>query len=145
MGFYSNSHFNHEFAKKNNADDAIMADVHGNVAEASSANIFIVKDGVLKTPKLGHILEGITRKSVLQLARDLKIPIKEETLTFADLKDADEMFLTGTAAEIEPVTKYDEIELFTGDVTKKLQERFNLAKSGKLEQYRSWYTKVERQ
>jgi len=143
MGFYTNSHFNHEYAKKHNADDAIMLDVQGNVSEASSANIFIVKKGILKTPKLGFILEGITRKSVLQLAKDLSIPVEETTLSFEDLKNADEMFLTGTAAEIEPVIKYDATQLSVGEITIKLKERFDLAKQGKLKEYDSWYTKGE--
>lgn len=145
VGFYTNSHFNHEFAKSKGMDEAIMFDVEGNVAEASSSNVFLVKDGVLKTPKLGHILEGITRHSVLELAKDLGIETEEATLTSDDLRNADELFLTGTAAEIEPIIEYDGKEISNGkmgEVTTKIKGHFDLAKKGKIEKFEKWYTVV---
>ncbi|NEP82152.1 MAG: hypothetical protein F6K39_30815 [Okeania sp. SIO3B3] len=141
-GFYTNSHFNHEYAKSQMADDAVMLDVEGNVAEVSSANVFIVKNGVLKTPRLGYTLEGITRQSVITLAKDLGIPVEETDLTFDDLRSADELFLTGTAAEIEPCIIYDGRALPVGETTKALKERFDMAKLGQLPAYETWYTKV---
>jgi len=90
------------------ADAAIMLNVQGYVSEASTENIFVVKSGVLYTPPLeAGILRGITRETVIEIAKDLNIPVVERNLTIHDLYTADEVFLAGTAAELAPVIKID--------------------------------------
>jgi branched-chain amino acid aminotransferase len=90
------------------ADAAIMLNIHGYVSEASTENIFIVKNGVIYIPPLeAGILKGITRESVIEIAKNLNIPVIERNLTIHDLYTADEVFLAGTAAELTPVVKID--------------------------------------
>ena len=143
-GFYTNSHFNYKFAHDNNADDAVMLDVNGNVAEVSSANIFIVKNGQIITPKTGYILKGITRSSVISIAKqELFIDVTERVVTPDELEDADEIFLTGTAAQIDAVTEYNEKAVGTGkvgNVTKKLQQIYSDVTLGKREEYLRWHS-----
>ncbi len=146
MGYYTNSHFNHQFAHHHDADDALMLDVNGNVAEASSSNVFIVKDGVLITPKTGYILKGITRASVLELAeKELTMETQERVVTPENLESADEIFLTGTAAQIDPVTKYNGKPVGTGELGKftgKLRESYVNVANGKVDGYEDWHTPV---
>ena len=147
MGFYTNSHFNYRYAHQRGADDAIMLDVHGDVAEASSANVFLVKDGKLITPKTGHILKGITRGSVIQLAKnELGLESDERTVTPDELASADEIFLTGTAAEIDPVTVFDGQPVGDGkpgELTTKLKNLYSKATLGQLDGYADWNTYVK--
>jgi branched-chain amino acid aminotransferase len=90
------------------ADAAIMLNIQGYVSEASTENIFIVKNSVLYTPPLeAGILRGITRETIMEIAKDLNIPVVERNLTIHDLYTADEVFLVGTAAELAPVVKID--------------------------------------
>jgi len=89
------------------ADEALMLDNEGYVAEGTGENIFVVRDGVLHTPELTSCLDGITRNSVFQLAKDLGIEIRERRMTRDELYIADEIFLTGSAAEILPVREID--------------------------------------
>ena len=90
------------------ADAAIMLNIQGYVSEASTENIFIVKNSVLYTPPLeAGILRGITRETIMEIAKDLNIPVFERNLTIHDLYTADEVFLVGTAAELAPVVKID--------------------------------------
>lgn len=115
--------------------EAIMLDKDGYVAECTGDNIFIVKDGRLITPSL-HIgvLDGITRKTVIDIATELKIPAEEKTFTRYDIYIADECFLTGTAAEIIPVVKVDSREIGDGKpgkITFKLMEHFKRLTNGK--------------
>lgn len=118
-------------ANNSGFDEAIMLDAQGYVAECTGDNIFIVKDGVLKTPVQGR-LKGITRDAVLQLAQKSKIPVKECQLTRHEVYVADECFLTGTAAEIIPVVKVDGRRIGDskpGEITGKLITLFhNLTK-----------------
>lgn len=143
-GFYTNSHFNYKFAHDNNADDAVMLDVNGNVAEVSSANLFIVKDGQIITPQTGYILKGITRSSVISIAKqELGIEVIERVVTPDELENADEIFLTGTAAQIDSVTEYNTKPVGTGKVgsiTKQLQEIYTDVTSGKREEYLNWHS-----
>jgi branched-chain amino acid aminotransferase len=109
--------------------EALMLNHQGEVAECTGDNIFIVKRGVLKTPPTdAGILEGVTRNTVLELARAASIPVQETALTRLDVHTADECFLTGTAAEVIPVVKCDGRAIGSGKpgpVTKQLRERFH--------------------
>jgi branched-chain amino acid aminotransferase len=105
-----------------------MLNVNGEVAECTADNIFLVKRGVLRTPPIyAGILEGITRNVVLELAKAANIPVQEITLTRHDVYTADECFLTGTGAEVIPITKCDGRTLGSGKpgpITRQLRERF---------------------
>ncbi len=111
-----------------NCLEAIMLNHNGEVAECTADNIFLVKKGVLRTPPIhAGILEGITRDTVLDLARAAKVPVEEITLTRHDVYTADECFLTGTGAEVIPVVKVDGRAIGAGKpgpVTRQLRERF---------------------
>jgi branched-chain amino acid aminotransferase len=122
-------------------DEALLLDTEGYVSEASGENIFMVKDGVLKTTPLTSILNGITRDSVIRIAKDRGIEVREERFTRDELYTADEAFFTGTAAEITPIR---EIDLRTigkgkpGPVTKEIQSIFFDIVKGKDKNYDSW-------
>jgi branched-chain amino acid aminotransferase len=109
--------------------EALMLNHKGEVAECTGDNIFIVKRGVLKTPPTdAGILEGVTRNTVIELARQANIPVQETALTRLDVHTADECFLTGTAAEVIPVVKCDGRTIGPGKpgpITKQLRERFH--------------------
>ncbi len=108
-------------------DEAVLLDTEGYVAEASGENIFVVRNGILQTPPLTSVLPGITRDSVLTIARKLDIPLKETRFTRDELYIADEMFFTGTAAEITPVREVDDRRVGPGKpgpVTRQIQEKF---------------------
>lgn len=113
-------------AKKAGCVDAVMYDYEGNVAEATSANLFMVKDGVLLTPIADRFLNGITRQTVIGLAKELGIPFEERRISPDELKKADEVFLTGTAAEVTAVGRIDDIEYGVGEVTKKLRDAYGV-------------------
>ena len=142
-GFYTNSHFNYKFARDKGADDAVMLDFNGNVAEASSANLFLVKDGQIITPQTGYILRGITRSSVISIAkRELGIDVVERAITPDELEDVDEIFLTGTAAQIDSVTEYNGKPVGNGkigNITRKLQEIYAEVILGERDEYLEWH------
>jgi len=146
-GFYTNSHFNYRFAHQNGADDAVMLDVKGNVAEVSSANIFLIKDGEIITPQTGYILKGITRKSVIDIAKnELGLTVFERVVTPDELTTADEIFLTGTAAEIDSVTSYNNQPVGNGqvgEITAKLKSLYSSITNGEKDEYNQWHTAVE--
>ncbi len=127
-------------------DEAIMLNEWGRVAEGSGENIFLVLDGALVTPPVHEsILEGITRDSVITIARDLGYEVRERPLLRDDLYIAEEVFLTGTAAEITPVINIDGIKIGDGKpgtITKKLQKRFFDVVSGKVRKYEKWLERV---
>ncbi|MCL6642053.1 MAG: branched-chain-amino-acid transaminase [Candidatus Bipolaricaulota bacterium] len=109
------------------ADEAIMLDTHGFVAEGSADNVFIVKRGRLLTPPTVACLPGITRETAIELARSEKIPVSEEFFTLSALYGADECFITGTAAEIAPIIEIDRRVIGTGHpgpITQRLIEKF---------------------
>lgn len=106
-GHYVNSILATSEAKVRGYDEALMLDMHGNVAEAPGANFFLEKNGVLYTPSLGHILPGITRQTVMNICRELDIPVKEKTITPEELESADSAFLCGTAAEVVGIESID--------------------------------------
>lgn len=145
-GQYVNSVLAKREAQKGGYDEAILLDSTGQVAEASGENIFVVYRGQLCTPPVSAaILEGITRDSVLTLARDLGLSVAEKALSRDQLYLADEVFLTGTAAEITPVREIDDRKIGTGrpgPITQRLQSMYFDAVRGRLPQYRSWLTEV---
>lgn len=107
-------------------DDALMLDYKGRVAESSGANLFVVQDGVIRTPIAECFLNGITRQTVMKLARDLGYTVEETTLMPEDLTKVQEIFLTGTAAEIAPVSKIDDkVNLPIGPVTERLKAAYS--------------------
>lgn len=108
-GNYLNSVLALSEAKRKGYDEAILLDMYGYVTESSSANIFIEKDGKLFTPAKGNILTGITRKTVMQIARQLDIEVEEKNITVNELKNADAAFLCGTAVEIMGIQSIEEV------------------------------------
>ena len=115
------------------------------VAEASGENVFIARRGVLKTPPLGSVLEGITRDAVIAIAGDKGIEVIEQPITRDELYTADEAFLTGTAAEITPVREVDDRTVGSGErgaVTRTIQSTFFDAVRGRETKYESWLTYV---
>jgi branched-chain amino acid aminotransferase len=139
-GIYINSSLAKVEAVKSGYDEAILLNTQGYVAECTGENLFIVKDGVLITPPLSSgALAGITRDSIMTIARDLGVPVKEEQLLRHDLYLADEAFLTGTAAEVVPIRSVDDREIGNrGEITRKLQETYFAAVRGEVEQYKDW-------
>lgn len=104
--------------------DALMLDYRGLVAEATGANLFMVKDGQIKTPIPDCFLNGLTRQTVIQLAKDLGLPIEETRIKPEELIEADEVFLTGTAAEVTAVGKIDSTLYNVGPVTRQLRDAY---------------------
>ena len=144
-GYYVNSILAKREVKADGYDEAILLDADGYVSEGSGENIFIVRKGQLKTTPLTSILEGITRNSVIQLARERGIPVVEERFTRDAMYLADEVFLTGTAAEIAPVREIDGRRIGTGKpgpVTMDLQKTFFEIVRGEDPSHESWLTRV---
>ncbi|ACL64524.1 branched-chain amino acid aminotransferase [Anaeromyxobacter dehalogenans 2CP-1] len=143
-GQYVNSFLATREAALAGYDEAILLDADGYVAEGSGENVFIVKNGVLQTPPLSSpVLDGITRNAVLRLAADLGIPVKEEKFTRDTAYLADELFLTGTAAEVTPVRELDNRRIGKGEpgpVTKRISEAFFKAVGGEDPKHREWLT-----
>ena len=139
-GIYINSSLAKVEAVKSGYDEAILLNTQGFVAECTGENLFIVKNGVLITPPLSSgALAGITRDSIMTIARDLGYPVREEQLLRHDLYLADEAFLTGTAAEVVPIRSVDDREIGNrGEITRKLQETYFAAVRGEVEQYKDW-------
>jgi len=144
-GQYLNSILAKTEATEAGYEEAILLDAQGNVSEGSGENIFIVRDGVLITP--GHtssILDGITRNSVVQIATDLGYRVEERAIARAELYLADEVFLTGTAAELVPIREIDHHELGKpGEITRVVQAKFEDALHGRAEEYLEWLDFVE--
>jgi len=128
-------------------EEAILLDDHGHVCEGSGENLYAVSDGVITTPpQTASILDGITRKSVLQIASDLGHGVVERDLARAELYLADEVFCSGTAAEIVPIREIDDHAIGTGEpgpVTRGIQATFEEAISGRAERYREWLDLVQ--
>jgi branched-chain amino acid aminotransferase len=142
-GDYVNSILAKREALLDGYDEAILLDTEGLVAEASGENLFVVRDGVVRTPPLPTILEGITRATVMELARDKGIPVVETPLTRDELYIADEVFLTGTAAEVTPIREIDQRRIGSGrrgPVTGTLQAAFFDVVAGRVPKYERWLT-----
>jgi len=145
VGHYVNSILAAREARDAGYDESLLLDVDGYVSEASGENIFIVRNGVVKTTSLPTVLEGVTRDAVLTMLRDMQIPCREERFTRDEVYLADEAFFTGTAAEVTPVREVDDRRVGTGEpgpVTRRLQERFFAADQGKDSQRQSWLAYV---
>jgi branched-chain amino acid aminotransferase len=145
-GYVNNSLMKNE-ALRNGYDDAIALDAQGHVAEGTVSNIFIVRDGVLITPGVNSdILEGITRASIIAIARDLGIPMQERAIDRTELYIADEVFVCGSSARLVPVLSVDKRAIrigANGPITKKLLEQFEAAQSGNDNgKYAAWRTEV---
>ena len=144
-GIYVNSSLAKVEAIKAGYDEAILLNPLGEVSEATGENVFVVKDGVLKTPPLSSgALEGITRHSIMTIARDLGYEVREDRLLRTDLYLADEAFLTGTAAELVPIREVDDREIGPpGEMTRKLQETYFAVIHGEVEKYDDWLEYVQ--
>ncbi|MCI0749627.1 MAG: branched-chain amino acid transaminase, partial [Nevskiales bacterium] len=126
-------------------DEALMLDPEGYLAEGSAENLFLVSGGALYTPDLTSALDGVTRRTVVQLARDLGLSVTERRITRDEAYIADEFFLTGTAAEVMPVREIDGRVIGAGTrgpVTQKLQQAYLDLVKGKSRQYPEWLTPV---
>ncbi len=144
-GQYLNSILAKTEAQKAGYEEAILLDQHGHVSEGSGENVFVIREGVLITP--GHtnaILDGITRASVVQIATDLGYRVEERDIARAELYLADEIFLTGTAAELVPVREIDNHTIGEpGEVTRVIQKKLDDALHGRAEEYLEWLDFVE--
>jgi len=139
-GIYVNSSLAKVEALQSGYDEAILLNSHGFVAECTGENLFVVKNGRLITPPLSSgALEGITRDSVITIARDLGLEVREDNLLRSDLYLADEAFLTGTAAEIVPMRSVDDREIGSpGEITRKIQEIYFATVKGEEDRYKDW-------
>lgn len=144
-GYYVNSQLAKKEAISCGYDEALLLDTEGYVSEGSGENVFIVKKGILKTTPLTSILDGITRDSLITIAKDNDIEIKEERFTRDEMYLADEAFFTGTAAEVTPIRELDGRIIGDGKrgkITEKLQSIFFDAVKGKNHKYESWLTYI---
>jgi branched-chain amino acid aminotransferase len=142
-GNYINSVLAKHEVKKAGYDEAIMLDAEGYVSEASGENIFIVRDGKVKTTPLTSILPGITRDSIITLARGKDYQVIEERFTRDELYTADEAFFTGTAAEVTPIREIDDRQIGAGrrgPITEEIQASFFEVVKGRQSKYSSWLT-----
>jgi branched-chain amino acid aminotransferase len=146
-GHYTNSVRALQQAHKAGFDDAVLLNAKGDVAEGSGANLFIVKGGkVITTDKDAGIVMGITRDSVITIARDLDIPVEIRAMSVADLRGADEVFFSGTAVEVTPITQLDDHTFGDGKpgpITRRIQETYFDTVHGKVPRYESWLTVVK--
>jgi len=144
-GTYANSILANLEATQDGYDEALLLDVDGFVAEGAGENLFVIKDGQIYEPEIASALVGITRASVIQIAKDLGYEVKAKRLTRDDIYLADEAFFTGTAAEVTPIRELDNRLIGTGKrgpITEKIQSVFFDAVNGKVPAYKDWLTKV---
>jgi len=144
-GNYMNSMLALREALDDGYDEALVLDVDGFVSEGSAENFFLVSDGVIYTPDLTSALDGITRKTVVTLARDLGFEVREKRITRDEVYVADEAFFTGTAAEVTPIRELDRRSIGSGTrgpITEQLQTLYLDIVHGRSEKYRHWLTLV---
>ncbi|MEY3579995.1 MAG: hypothetical protein RI984_1099 [Pseudomonadota bacterium] len=144
-GYYINSILANQEVTADGYDEALLLDTDGYVSEGAGENVFIVKAGKIYTPDLASCLDGITRDSVLTMARDMGIEIIEKRITRDEMYCADEAFFTGTAAEVTPIRELDNRTIGEGSrgpITEKLQALFFDVVAGKAPQYNHWLTLV---
>jgi branched-chain amino acid aminotransferase len=128
-------------ARRGGYDEALLLDTEGYVAEGSGENIFVVRDGIVRTPPLTNALGGITRESVMQILKNEGIEVIEQLFGRDAIYVADECFMTGTAAEVTPVTELDDRKIGTGrpgPITSKVRQAFDGALRGRDARYRNW-------
>jgi branched-chain amino acid aminotransferase len=144
-GNYLNSILAVQESRRNGYDESILLDREGNVSEASGENVFIIRNKNIYTPfSADSALEGITRDSTIAIARDIGYTVTERPISRTELYMADEIFLTGTAAEIVPVTNVDGIQVSAGEgpITKDLSEMYTKIVSAEVDEYLGWLTPV---
>ena len=144
-GNYMNSILAHQEAAQDGYDEALLLDVDGFVAEGSGENIFIVRKGKLYTPDLTSALEGITRDTIVQLAKEIGLEVIEKRITRDEVYVADEAFFTGTAAEVTPIRELDNRAIGSGTrgpITEKLQAMYFDVVKGKSAKHADWLTLV---
>ncbi|SHO58669.1 branched-chain amino acid transaminase [Vibrio quintilis] len=145
-GSYVNSALAMESARRGGFDDALMLNIQGNLAEATTSNVFLVRQGKLVTPPVSaHILEGITRDSVIQLADYMGFTVEQRDIAPSEIFAAEECFLTGTGVEIKPVTQIDHCFLNSGkenSITRQVQSAYLKAVRGELPAFSHWLTPV---
>ncbi len=145
-GHYINSMLALQEAMRDGYDEALLLDVDGFVAEGSGENFFMIIDGVIYTPELTSALDGITRKTIMKLANEMGIEVKEKRITRDEVYVADEAFFTGSAAEVTPIRELDGRKIGTGQrgvITEKLQSRYFDLVHGRLSGYDDWLTLVK--
>lgn len=145
-GHYVNSILAGREAAADGYDEALLLDVEGFVAEGSGENFFMVVNGVLYTPDLSSALDGITRRTIVELAKDLGIPVVEKRITRDEVYCADEAFFTGTAAEVTPIRELDRRTIGTGSrgpITEKLQSLYFACVRGEASAYSHWLSMVK--
>ncbi len=141
VGHYVNSILANQEVRRAGYDEALLLDTDGFVAEASGENLFIVRDGVVKTPPLTSVLPGITRATLMTLLRERGHTVIEERFTRDEVYIADEAFFTGTAAEVTPVRELDDRAIGSakpGPITVAMQQAYSAAISGRDERHRDW-------
>jgi len=144
-GYYINSILAHQEVCGMGYDEALLLDTEGYVSEGAGENLFIVKSGRLFTPDLASCLDGITRDSVMTIAKDFGIEIVEKRITRDEIYCADEAFFTGTAAEVTPIRELDDRSIGEGQrgpITEKIQACFFEAVSGRAPKYQSWLSPI---
>lgn len=144
-GSYMNSMLALQEAVQHGADEALLLDTEGFVSEGSGENFFMVRDGVIYTPELSAALDGITRKTIMQLAKEAGYEVREKRITRDEVYIADEAFFTGTAAEVTPIRMLDHREIGSGSrgpVTELLQTKYFDVVHGRSPQHMDWLTPV---
>jgi branched-chain amino acid aminotransferase len=144
-GNYMNSILAHQEAANDGYDEALLLDVDGFVAEGSGENVFIIRKGKLYTPDLTSALEGITRDTIVQLAKEIGLEVIEKRITRDEVYTADEAFFTGTAAEVTPIRELDNRAIGSGTrgpITEKLQAMYFDVVKGKSAKHANWLTLV---
>lgn len=144
-GHYVNSIFASIEAKDSGYDEALLLDYNGMCAEGPGENLFIFKDGRLLTPKLGAILGGITRASVIEIAKDMGLEVEEKEMRIEDVYNAEEALFSGTAAEVTSIESVDGKKIgkhAPGPITIKLRDKFMEIVHGKSEKYKNWLTYI---
>jgi branched-chain amino acid aminotransferase len=140
-GHYVNSILAGYEARRGGYDEALLLDTEGYVAEGSGENVFVIRDGIVRTPPLSSVLPGITRDAVIRILRDAGIEVREELFARDAFYIADEAFMTGTAAEVTPVVELDDRKIASGTpgpITRKVQQVFEGALHGREPKYRGW-------
>jgi branched-chain amino acid aminotransferase len=146
VGGYVNMAFQKSEAELNGFDEALVMTADGHASEGSAANLFVVRDGVVLTPPVtDDILEGVTRKAIMDIATDEGMPVEIRSIDRSELYIADEMFLCGTGVQVSPVIEIDHRKVGSGEVgplSRVIKERYFDAVRGRLPAYRHWLTPI---